>query len=99
LSSARAGRADDCPAPSSNGLDRHFDLFGEGRLRQPAARANMAYELRRVAVVDSLFAAVRKDFDNPSIGFEPYPHHGCYPFDGESANGLPDSRSQFVNGR
>src|SRR4029079_10207251 len=85
--------------PVANGFDRHFDLFREGRLRKPAARTHMAYELCRVAMVDRLFAAVRKDCDDPSVGFKPYPHHGRYPFDGESANGLPDSRPQFVNER
>ena len=83
--------------PVANGLDRYFDLFGEGRLRQPATRAHVAYELRRIAVVDRFFAAVRKDFDDPPVGFQPYPHHGRYPFDDELANELADSRPQFVN--
>lgn len=83
--------------PVANGLDWYFDLFGEGRLRQPATRAHVAYELRWIAVVDRFFAAVRKDFDDPPVGFQPYPHHGRYPFDDESANELADSRPQFVN--
>ena len=40
---------------------------------------------------------MREDFDDPPVGFQPYPHHGRYPFDDESANGLSDSRPQFVN--
>src|SRR5262249_31709136 len=47
--------------PVANGFDRHFDLFREGRLGQSAARAHMADKLCWIAVVDRLFAAVRKD--------------------------------------
>ena len=57
----------------------------------------MTYEFCRIAVVDRFFASVRKDFDDPPVRFQPYPHHNRYPFDDESANGLSDSRPQFVN--
>src|SRR5262245_37835378 len=81
----------------ANGLDRDFDLFGEGCLRQSTERADVTYELCLIAVVHGLFAAVRKHFDHPPVGFQPYPHHGRYPFNAESANELADSRPQFVN--
>src|SRR5262249_321198 len=85
--------------PVADGLYRYFDLCREGRLCQPAAGADVTYEFCRIAVVDRFFTSVRKDFDDPPVGFQPYPYHGRYPFDDESSNRLPDSRPQFVNDR
>src|SRR4029078_2211270 len=65
--------------PVAHGLDRDFDLFSESSLRQPAARAHLAHEICRVAVIDRPFAAVRQDFDDPSVGLQPHPHHGPRP--------------------
>ena len=81
LSSARAGPRGLTLAllPIAHGLDRHFDLFGEGRLRQPAARPHMAHERRRIVVIDGLFAAVGHDLDDPPVGLQPHPHHGRFP--------------------
>ena len=62
--------------PIAHGLDRHFDLLGEGGLRQPAARAHLAHERRRIGMIEGLFAAVRHDLDDPPIGLQPHPHHG-----------------------
>src|SRR5262245_4568679 len=65
--------------PVSNGLNRHFDLFGEGRLRQAAARTDMTHELCRIPVIDSFFGAIGQDFHDPPVGLQPYPHHGRTP--------------------
>ncbi len=62
--------------PIAHRFDRHLDLFGEGRLREPAARAHLTHERRRVVVIEGLFAAVGQDLDDPPIGFQPHPHHG-----------------------
>ncbi len=81
LSSARAGPRGRALAllPVAHGLDRHLDALGEGGLRQPAARPHLAHELRRIAVVEGLFAAVRQDFNDPPIRLQPHPHHGPCP--------------------
>ena len=62
--------------PVAHGLDRHLDLFGEGRLRQPAARPHLAHEGGRVGVIERLLAAVGKDFDDPPVGLQAHPKHG-----------------------
>jgi hypothetical protein len=65
--------------PIAHSFDRHFDFFGERRLRQSAARPDLPNELCRIAVVKGLLSAVRKDFDDPPVGFQSHPHHGRDP--------------------
>jgi hypothetical protein len=82
--------------PVANGLDRYFVFSAKAACVSPQ-RAHVAYELRRIAVVDRFSLPSGRDFDDPPVGFQPYPHHCRYPFDDESANELADSRPQFVN--